>query len=174
MKRLCWVPLVLFAAACGATTTSPTAPSSFSSVTTASDPDPNYQGQFAGRFTITSCSATDLLQEAGICGPSSVYEGYQGTNLPYLLTTTQNGNTVSGTITLGSLSSPQWTSTVGSDGTLFISTTLSSGTTAPLARIELTARLTNTGIVGGTINQYWTATGGRGTAQIAGTLTGGE
>ncbi len=137
------------AGACGSSTTGPSAP-----------PIPNYAGNWSGTYTITGCTQNGGVALANICGSL-------GNTPPYSFSFTQNGNSVTGSFTLGSINFPSTGGIVLADGSLGLSaTTITSGTT-----IIVTWALHNSGsAVTGTITQVWTNTTLSGQANVAGII----
>lgn len=148
MKRGLLVGVLLLCAACGG---SPTAPS----VKT-----PNYAGAWHGNYTLSGCTQSGGVALANVCGNL-------GSTPPYTMTLTQNGTSVTGSFTLGSINFPNTGATIAADGSLGLqATTINQGIT-----IVVTWALTlPNNVLAGTVTQNWTSDTLSGSASVVGTI----
>ena len=127
---------------------------------------PNYQGTWTGDYTVRGCSVTGVFQDADFCGPDLFRPG---TILPIVLAITQNGDKISGTLTLGQLAHAiDSTSSVAIDGGAEFSalgTFTDSGDTVVITLNPVNLRA-NGPTMTGTFTQNWTSPGTAGSATI--------
>jgi hypothetical protein len=125
---------------------------------------PDYQGSWSGRYSVTSCSDSGILRDAGGC------RTLQGSSLPIDLNMTQQGDTVTARVSFGTLTADSSTSPINSDGGVILNAVVPS----PVARIDAVVRLNQTtrGEIAGSVSQNWFATGGfAGTMELSGSIT---
>jgi len=157
MNRVASVACIVWMVGCGGS--SPTTPS------TPSVPD--YQGQWTGDFTVSSCIGTGTF-----AGPPAFCTAFQsGTVLPMRLTLSVVGTQVSGSGTFGSVSIPV-SGVIGNDGRLLLSG--SGGVVVQNLSVTLTLMNWSTIASGtsmtGSWSTSWTTTQGSGSASTGQTI----
>jgi hypothetical protein len=152
MNRVAWVACIVWVVGCGGS--SPTTPSSPSV--------PDYQGQWNGDFTVSSCTGTGIF-----AGPPAFCNAFQsGTVLAMRLTLSVVGTQVSGTGTFGGVSIPV-SGVIGNDGRLLLSG--SGGVVVQNLNATLTLTNWSTTASGTSMTGSWTTTWA--TAQGSGSAT---
>lgn len=84
---------------------------------------PAFQGNWSGRYVVERCDGTGSVQDY-FCSSRGFYP--PGTSLPISLSLTQNGNAVSGTLSLGSVTGVV-NGTITAGGTMVLQGTATSG-----------------------------------------------
>lgn len=99
------------------------------------------QGTWSGRYIVQRCDGTGSVQDYFCSSTRGVYP--PGTSLPISLSLTQNGNAVSGTLSLGQVTGVV-NGTITGDGTLVLQGTATSGqSTAQLSSWSTTVNATS-------------------------------
>lgn len=157
MNRVAWVACIVWVVGCGgSSSTTPTSPSV-----------PDYQGQWNGDFTVSSCTGTGIF-----AGPPAFCNAFpSGTALAMRLTLSVVGTQVSGTGTFGSVSIPVG-GVIGNDGRLLLSG--SGGVVVQNLSVTLTLTNWSTTASGtsmtGSWSASWTTTQGSGSATTSHTI----
>ena len=132
-----------------------------------SPPLANFQGQFTGTYSVTSCSETAAY--SGFCAGAGFTNG---TILPIALSITQNQAAVNGTLTFGTLTGP-YVGAVQSSGNMTGTASLNSQSLQGLTVLTNVSGW-NTTIVGnaqsGTFTLAFTVTGVAGGATVNATI----
>jgi hypothetical protein len=121
---------------------------------------PNYGGNWAGSYTVVSCTQTEQID---FCGSFNV-----GQTFPYQLLLTQNGDVITGQTAIGLLGSTTVSATINTDG----SVTLTPQTFVGTVQIDYVWSLTcsQPNAIGGTVMQTWIDAATPGQMVIQGTL----
>lgn len=94
---------------------------------TANATAPTFQGNWAGRYIVERCDGTGSVQDYFCSANRGAYP--VGTDLPITLSLTQNASAVTGSLSLGSVTGSV-NGSVNANGTLILSGTATSGTSA--------------------------------------------
>jgi hypothetical protein len=126
---------------------------------------PNYQGQWAGTYTVNDCADSEDFHTGGLCAlftpgaqPSA---GFQ---------LTQNGKTVTGVAVLGQVSSSLFSASIGGDGSLTFSVNAVVQTTTVAQSWSI--NVPTPGQMTGTLHQEWSDSVAAGHATINAAITG--
>ncbi len=125
-------------------------------------PPPNYGGTWTGTYIVSSCTNSGFFADAALCG------SVLNTTAAFGLVLAQSNRTVTGTFSLGSLSSSALSATIATDGSLVLA--------APVAQGSFTLNTTWTlqqapaGALTGQTRQVWTAAGQSGDAVLQGSI----
>jgi hypothetical protein len=130
---------------------------------------PDYQGAWAGRYQVATCTSDGIVRSAGICTTSPRV----GDTLPISASLTQTGDQVVGTVSLGTITSPTLTTGINADGGIIVSAIMNSDN---VARINASFNLNQVtqGQITGVVSTSWLATGGfPGSANFSGPIVSG-
>ena len=125
-------------------------------------PPTNYAGNWSGTYTVSSCTNTGFFADAALC--SAVMD----TTAAVSFALTQSGRAVSGTFTLGSLTSSSFTATVGSDESLVLTAVVTESSFTIDATWTLQQAVA--GALTGQTRQVWRASGQSGDGVIQGAI----
>ena len=125
-------------------------------------PPPNYAGTWTGTYTISSCTNSGFFADAALC--SSV----QNTTADFGFVLTQSNRTVTGTFSLGSLSSSSVSAAIGNDGSLILAAPVTQGSFT--LNTTWTLQQATAGALSGQTRQVWTAAGQSGDAVLQGPI----
>jgi hypothetical protein len=125
-------------------------------------PPPNYAGTWTGTYAVSSCTNSGFFADAALCG------SVVNTTAAFSFVLSQSNRTVTGTFSLGALTSPAVSATIGSDGAL----TLSARLLQNVFTIDTTWTLqqATAGALTGQTRQVWTASGQSGEAVLQGSI----
>lgn len=124
---------------------------------------PNYDGKWSGSYYVTSCSQTGIFALADLCDTFSVNKV-----MPYNMSLSQSGSSVSGAFAMGTLVFSQSSNTIDGGGQLALNGSYSSGTTSINASWSLTCP--TAGRLNGTLQHTWRDSGYSGQLVVTGTI----
>jgi hypothetical protein len=147
--RLVLAVCALAASACGSSSSSP------------SQSVPQYGGHWSGTYVISGCNQTGGMALANLCGSL-------GTSAPYGFSLTQNGTSVTGSFTLGTVNFANTGGTIAPGGSLALTgTTVTSGITIV---VNWALNLSGSTLTG-TVSQNWTSDTLSGQVNVVGTIS---
>ena len=125
-------------------------------------PPPNYAGNWAGTYIISSCTNTGFFADVGLCS------GVLNTTADASFALTQSDRVVTGTFVLGALTSSPFAATIFSDGSLVLVAPVTEG----MFTIDTTWTLhqATAGAMTGQARQIWRASGQSGESVLQGTI----
>jgi hypothetical protein len=123
---------------------------------------PSYAGSWTGTYLVSSCTNSGVFADAGLCSQAL------NTTASVTFTLAQSDRTVTGTFSLGALTSSQATATIAGDGSLTIVAPVQEGVFS--IATTWTLQQPTPGALAGQTQQVWTASGQTGGATLQGSI----